>query len=90
MAGSGEDIQPLFDLVDYPYRDLAPFRLQNSAEREAYELLRTILQTGTTIDIPQRQEDNYGSYSLSRDRSVMRPYGLAHWRIFRETLRPKN
>lgn len=49
MARSGEDIQPLFDLVGYPYRDLAPFRLQNSAEREAYERLRTILQTGTTI-----------------------------------------
>ncbi|WP_460193216.1 hypothetical protein [Thermosynechococcus sp. FA-CM-4201] len=87
IDGSDEDIQLLFDLVYYPRRDPARFRLQNSAEVEAYQLIRTILRTGTTVYIRQRQDDNYGSYSFSRDRLILRPRALAHWPIFIETLR---
>lgn len=87
ISGSDQDIQLLFDLVYYPRRDPARFRLQNSAEVEAYQLIRTILRTGTTLYIRQRQDDNYGSYSFSRDRLILRPRALAHWQIFIETLR---
>jgi len=36
IDGSDEKIQFLFDIVYHPQRDPAPFRLQNSAEVEAY------------------------------------------------------
>ncbi len=87
IDGSDETLQFIFDLVYHPQRDPAPFRLQNSAEVEAYQLIRTILRTGTTIYLRRRQDSNYGSYSFSRDRLVLRPRALAHWPIFIETLR---
>ncbi|ATS18417.1 hypothetical protein BRW62_06255 [Parathermosynechococcus lividus PCC 6715] len=87
IDGSDEKIQFLFDIVYHPQRDPAPFRLQNSAEVEAYQLIRTILRTGTTIYVRRQQDGNYGSYSFSQDRLVLRPRALAHWPIFIETLR---
>ncbi len=82
-----EDIQALFDFVYRPEADPAPFHLQTTEEREAYTLLRTIIETGTTVYVRSSQDGNYGSYNVNQDVLVLRPSALAHWGIFLETLR---
>ncbi len=82
-----QDIQALFDFVYRPDADPAPFRLQNADEQEAYRLLMTILESGTTVYVRATQDGNYGSYNVGQDVMVLRPSALSHWGIFLETLR---